>query len=61
MEGTENRVSTERNRYNTAVRNYNIKIRRIPTVILANMFGFTSKTYFEIEEGTQEVPEVSFT
>jgi len=60
LEGTENRVSVERKRYNDAVRTYNIKIRRIPTIILARMFGFDSKTYFDIEEGTEAVPQVSF-
>ena len=60
LEGTENRVSVERKRYNDAVRNYNIKIRRVPTVILANMFGCDAKTYFDIEEGTEAVPEVKF-
>lgn len=60
LEGTENRISVERKRYNDAVRDYNIKIRRIPTVFIARMFGFTSKTYFDIEEGTEAVPVVEF-
>jgi len=60
LEGTENRVAVERKRYNDAVRTYNIKIRRIPTVLIANMFGFTSETYFDIEEGTEAVPVVEF-
>ena len=60
LEGTENRVSVERKRYNDAVRANNIKIKRIPTVIIANIFGFGPKTYFEIEEGTEAVPEVNF-
>ncbi|MAG15816.1 LemA family protein [Candidatus Woesearchaeota archaeon] len=60
LEGTENRVATERKRYNDAVRAYNIKIKRIPTVFIANMFGFTSETYFDIEEGTEQVPVVEF-
>jgi len=60
LEGTENRVSVERKRYNDAVRDYNIKIKRIPTVFIANLFGFTSETYFDIEEGTEAVPVVEF-
>jgi len=60
LEGTENRVAVERKRYNDAVRVYNIKIKRIPTNIVANMFGYEKETYFETEEGTEEVPEVTF-
>ena len=60
LEGTENRVSVERKRYNDAVRNYNIKTKRIPTRFVANLFGFEQKTYFDIEEGTEEVPVVEF-
>lgn len=60
LEGTENRVSVERKRYNDAVRAYNIKIRRIPTNIIAGMFGYEKETYFESEEGTEKAPEVSF-
>jgi|TARA_B100001971_G_C18208236_1_gene548974 LemA protein len=61
LEGTENRVSVERKRYNDVVRAYNIKTKRIPTVFIARMFGFVEKTYFEIEEGVEGVPEVAFT
>lgn len=60
LEGTENRIAVERMRYNEVVREYNIKIRRIPTVFIANMFGFTKKEFFEADEGTQTVPEVAF-
>ena len=60
LEGTENRVAVERKRYNDAVRNYNIKTQRIPTRFVANLFGFEQKTYFDIEEGTEQVPEVTF-
>jgi LemA protein len=61
LEGTENRVSVERKRYNDAVRNYNIKIKRIPTKFIASMFEFEAETYFDIEEGTEAVPVVEFT
>ena len=60
LEGTENRIAVERMRYNEAVRKYNIKIKRIPTVIVARMFNYMPETYFEIEEGTEAVPEVTF-
>lgn len=60
LEGTENRVAVERKRYNDAVRVYNIKIKRIPTNIVANMFGYEKETYFEAEGGTEKVPEVTF-
>lgn len=60
LEGTENRIATERMRYNEIVREFNIKIKRIPSVFIANMLGYTEKPYFEIEEGTEEVPEVDF-
>jgi LemA protein len=60
LEGTENRVSVERQRYNDAVRSLNTKVRKFPANIFANMFGFDQREYFEIEEGTQEVPQVSF-
>jgi len=60
LEGTENRVSVERKRYNDAVRNYNIKTKRIPTRFVASLFGFEQKTYFDIEEGTEQVPVVEF-
>ncbi len=60
LEGTENRVAVERKRYNDVVRAYNIKIKRIPTNIVANMLGYEKETYFEAEEGTNEAPPVSF-
>jgi len=60
LEGTENRVAVERKRYNDAVRNYNIKTKRIPTRFIANLFGFEQKAYFDIEEGTEAVPVVEF-
>jgi len=60
LEGTENRVAVERKRYNDAVKVYNIKIKRIPTNIVAGMFGYEKETYFEAEEGSEKVPEVKF-
>ncbi|MDY6965694.1 MAG: LemA family protein [Halobacteriota archaeon] len=61
LEGTENRISVERMRYNEKVRDYNIRIKRMPTVFIANMFGFDEKLYFEADEGAETVPEVEFT
>lgn len=60
LEGTENRISTERTRYNEAVKEYNLKVRRFPTSIFASMFGFEKKTGFEAEEGAEKAPKVEF-
>jgi LemA protein len=60
LEGTENRISTERGRFNEAAQSYNTTTRRFPTNIFAGLFGFDEKAYFEAEEGAQEVPEVEF-
>ncbi len=60
LEGTENRIKTERDLYNKAVKNYNIKVRRIPTNIVANMNGFETKEGFTADEGTDVVPVVEF-
>jgi LemA protein len=58
LAGTENRVAVERGRYNDAVRGYNTKIKTFPTNIVANMYGFTEKSYFESAEGAEESPRV---
>lgn len=60
LSGTENRISTERMRYNEVVREYNKKIKRFPTKIIAGIFNFDQKQYFEINEADAEVPEVKF-
>lgn len=60
LEGTENRISTERQRFNETVQNYNTSVQSFPTNIFAGLFGFGKKTYFEAEEGASEVPEVNF-
>ncbi len=60
LEGTENRIKTERDRYNEAVREFNVKIRRFPTNIIANMFGFERRAMFEASEGAEIAPEVKF-
>ena len=60
LEGTENRVAVSRNRYNDKVKVFNVKIRRIPTVIIANMFGYEKQPFFESQPGTEIVPKVDF-
>lgn len=60
LEGTENRISVERRRFNDVVRTYNTSIRRFPSNIMASMFGFDRKGYFEAEEGANAAPEVQF-
>ena len=60
LEGTENRVSTERQRYNEAGEVYNRKVLRFPGNIFAKLFGFDSKEMFKAEEGAQRAPKVEF-
>ena len=60
LEGTENRIAVERNRFNEMAQSYNKTTRSFPTVILANMFGFEKKPYFEAEKGSEKAPEVKF-
>lgn len=60
LEGTENRITVERQKYNEAAREYNTTIRRFPNNIFAGMFGFQTKGYFEAQEGADKAPVVSF-
>ncbi len=60
LAGTENRVNIERKRYNDAVSVINKKVRFFPTNIIAGMFGFEKKEFFEAEEGAEEAPVVEF-
>ena len=60
LAGTENRIAVARNNYNDAVKEYNKAVKSFPKNILANMFGFDEKEYFEAKESSNEVPEVSF-
>lgn len=60
LEGTENRITVERQKFNEAARNYNVTIRKFPNNIFAGMFGFTKKGYFEASEGASQAPSVSF-
>ncbi|MDR8393553.1 LemA family protein [Aliifodinibius sp. S!AR15-10] len=60
LEGTENRIATERKRYNDAVQDYNTAIRRFPSNIFAGLLGYDSKAYFEAEQGAEQAPQVNF-
>lgn len=60
LEGIENRISTERKRYNDAVGAYNKAIQMFPGVVTARMFHFEKKAYFQAEEGAKKAPAVSF-
>ena len=60
LEGTENRIATERMKFNEAARSYNTLIRRFPDNIIASMFDFEKKGYFEAQEGTETAPKVEF-
>ena len=60
LEGTENRISVERKRFNEAVTTYNVTIKKIPTNIVASMLGYEKRDLFEMEEGAEAVPEVNF-
>ena len=60
LEGTENRINEARNKYNTAVQNYNVKIRRFPNSLLSGVFGFDRMNKFEAEAGAEKAPEVKF-
>ncbi len=60
LEGTENRITVERNRFNKAAQAFNTIIRRFPGSIYAGMFGFERKAYFEAESGAEKAPKVEF-
>jgi LemA protein len=60
LEGTENRISVERKKFNDAVQNYNTTVRRFPTVITAKIFGYKEKQYFKSAPGTDKAPDVKF-
>jgi LemA protein len=60
LEGTENRISVERGRFNEVVKDYNTSIRKVPAVLFAGMLGFHPKPYFEAEAGADKAPEVQF-
>jgi LemA protein len=60
LEGTENRITVERQKFNQTTQTYNAYIRKFPQVIYAGWFGFDKKTYFEAQQGAEKAPEVQF-
>ena len=60
LEGTENRIAVERRKFNDTARSYNTYIRQFPKNILANLFGFMPKPYFEANAGAENAPKVEF-
>ena len=60
IEGTENRIATERGRYTEVVNTYNIAVRRFPANILAGFFGFSAKPQFEADAAAAQAPHVQF-
>ena len=60
LEGTENRIAVERNKFNIVVQDYNTYIRRFPNNLFAGMFGFEKKGYFQAKPGSDEAPKVDF-
>ena len=60
LAGTENRIATARRDYNEAVKEYNLKIKKFPTNLMAGMFGYEQREYFEASEQSKEAPNVNF-
>jgi len=60
LEGTENRINEARRQFNEAAQGYNVTRQRFPRNIVANLFGFKEKPYFQAEAGTEKAPEVKF-
>lgn len=60
LEGTENRIAVKRQRFADVVNAYNSTIRRFPTNLIAGMFSFERKAYFESEAGAENAPKVEF-
>ena len=60
LEGTENRISVERNNYNEVVQRFNTAVRRFPTMLIAGMLGFSPRPFFTAQAGTDRAPTVNF-
>lgn len=60
LEGTENRIATERRRFNETVQSYNVYVQQFPRNIIAGMFGFTPKSFFAADAGAESAPKVEF-
>ncbi len=60
LEGTENRIAVERMRYNEAAKDFNVSVRRFPAALIASIFGFKEKVYFQADAAASKAPEVKF-
>jgi LemA protein len=60
LEGTENRITVERMKFNEATQDFNAYIRQFPQIMFSKMFGFKEKPYFQAAESAQKAPEVKF-
>jgi LemA protein len=60
LEGSENRIAVERRNFNTAAREYNTRVSSVPTNMIAGLFGFRPRPYFESSEGADRAPQVKF-
>jgi LemA protein len=60
LEGTENRITVERRKFNETATTYNTTMQKFPIVLLAKMFGFEKRPYFEAEAGAEQAPTVQF-
>jgi len=60
LEGTENRIAVARRNFNQSVQNYNASIRRVPTNVVAGLFGFSARPFFAAQQGAEKAPSVNF-
>lgn len=60
LAGTENRVAVERQKYNTTIQDYNLRVMRFPGMIFAKLFGFASQPYFEGAAGSEVAPKINY-
>ncbi len=60
LEGTENRITVERQKFNDTTREYNTYVKRFPQTLFAGMFGFEERPYFEADKGAETAPKVEF-
>jgi LemA protein len=60
LEGTENRIAVERKNFNDAVQGYNVSVQQFPGVLMARLFAFNPKPYFQAQAGAEQVPKVQF-
>jgi len=60
IEGTENRINVARQDYNKAIEDFNLRVKRFPSVVLARLFGYNEKPYYKADEGTEKAPDIKF-